>query len=152
VLAFGLIAGIVIAVLIVMFIPNEPLLQPPALKAAPPTHTDASQEIREAENNPIHRGGISTVNELLRLLKRDSTIRDHYTAEGFDASCARIETLDRNTFARVSYRKGNAFALTRPISLIAGENIIRGCGAAFLRARLRQIVYTEVFANLSQQN
>jgi hypothetical protein len=143
VLAFGLIAAVAIALLTVVIIPTEPRLQSPALEAGPAKHGSAAKETREAENNPIHAGGISTVRELLRLVKSDSAIRDHYIAEGFDPSCARIDTLDRDTFARVSYRKGTAFALTRPILLLAGERIIRGCGRVFLRARCGNVVVPE---------
>jgi hypothetical protein len=80
------------------------------------------------QSNPVIKGGVKSLEELLDIIKNNADIREHYLEAGFDATCATETTIEHSTWAYVSYRRGKSFQTSkRPILLLEGERVARDC-------------------------
>jgi hypothetical protein len=115
---------------------NPPMPQVPEPKTPPVSQaSDIATETVKANAHPIHKGGVHSVTEVLRLMNSDPAVAAHYRGFGFRPECANTMILAVNTFARVSYRTDSGFAWTRtPVLLLAGENLIVDCAGHIIRA------------------
>lgn len=112
---------------------------PPVSQVSQPS--DIATETVRANAHPIHKGGVHSVTELLRLINSDPAIAAHYRAQGFRVECATTMILAVNTFARVSYRTDTGFAWTRtPVLLLAGESLLVDCEGHIIRMQCANAV------------
>lgn len=109
-----------------------------------PLPPEVENETRKALANPIKRGGVHSVAELLRLINSDPAVAAHYRSQGFRVECASTMVLAANTFARTSYRTPTGFAWTKtPILILAGTDLIVDCEGHLIKmncANLLQLV------------
>jgi hypothetical protein len=114
---------------------RPPMPQLPEPKTSPVSQaSDIATETVRANAHPIHKGGVHSVTELLRLINSDPGAAAHYRALGFRPECASTMILATNTWARVSYRTDSGFAWTqRPILLLAGEDMLVDCEGHIIR-------------------